>query len=368
MGNKKTCCIINIGPHYDYPIYHLMDKEMDCSFYFGDRLPYTIKKFDYYSLKGFKKQLKNRFFSPFYWQTGAIRTLFYDYDNYILTGEPFCLSNWVILVLSKFTKKRIIAWTHGWYGRENKAKGFIKKTFFRLFDHLLVYNEYSLQQLVQQGLSSKKMDCIANSLDSDKVKAVRNRLKPTNIYREHFGNNNPVIIYCGRIQLRKKLDYLVDCIEYLNLHGQPTNLIMVGADNENTGITEIIKKKQLDAIVWMYGPCYEEEIIGELFYNATLCVSPGNVGLTAIHSLSYGCPVITHGDFPYQMPEFEAIKPQITGAFFKRDNKEDLFKTVANWLSVNKDNRETIRQQAYEEIDRKWNVHYQIDVLKKVLS
>lgn len=55
----------------------------------------------------------------------------------------------------------------------------------------------------------------------------------------------------------------------------------------------------------------------EFIYNADLCVSPGNVGLTAMHSLVFGCPVITHNCFEWQMPEFEAIQPGITGDFLR---------------------------------------------------
>ena len=72
----------------------------------------------------------------------------------------------------------------------------------------------------------------------------------------------------------------------------------------------------LNQNVCFFGPCYDEFEIGMLIYNAALCVSPGNVGLTAIHSLSYGTPVISHNDFKHQMPEFEAIVPGETGAFF----------------------------------------------------
>ena len=49
-------------------------------------------------------------------------------------------------------------------------------------------------------------------------------------------------------------------------------------------------------------------------------VSPGEVGLTAIHSMTYGTPVITHNNFSCQMPEHEVIIPGITGEFFDYDN------------------------------------------------
>ena len=367
MTVSRICCLFNIGPHYDFPLYQLMGEVFHCDFYLGDKLPYQLKTFEYTSLNGFKGKLHNHFIHHFYWQSGVIRQLFAPYRFYIMNGEPFCLSTWLFLLLSKLTNKKVIGWTHGWYGREGIIKGNIKRRFFKLFDKLLVYNDYSINLLKQQGIDKSRLFCFANSLDSDRIKTIRKQISDTDIYRSHFGNDNPVLIYCGRIQKRKRLDLLINCLERLNQEGFPTNLMMVGADDEGTGIDRLVKEKGLTDKVWSYGPCFDERLLGEFFSNATVCISPGNVGLTAIHSLSYGCPVITHGDFPYQMPEFEAIRPNITGAFFKRDDINDMTETIKKWIESYRHNRDQIRQQAYDEIDKKWNIHYQIEVLKRVL-
>ena len=41
--------------------------------------------------------------------------------------------------------------------------------------------------------------------------------------------------------------------------------------------------------------------------------------------------------------------------------------TIKKWIESYRHNRDQIRQQAYDEIDKKWNIHYQIEVLKRVL-
>lgn len=76
-----------------------------------------------------------------------------------------------------------------------------------------------------------------------------------------------------------------------------------------------VKSYNLANNIWFYGACYDEIKNAALIYNADLCVSPGNVGLTAMHSMVFGTPVITHNDFKWQMPEFEAIEPGKTGDF-----------------------------------------------------
>lgn len=130
----------------------------------------------------------------------------------------------------------------------------------------------------------------------------------------------------------EKLEMLVDSIAELKEQGIKVNAVFVGKDVESVNLQSYAQSKNVDKQVWMYGPCYDDKTLAELFYNAQVCVSPGNVGLTAIHSLTFGCPVITHGDFPYQGPEFEAIRPNKTGDFFARNEERDLTKKIKSGL------------------------------------
>ena len=67
-----------------------------------------------------------------------------------------------------------------------------------------------------------------------------------------------------------------------------------------------------------YGATYDEKELSKLIYMSDLTVSPGNIGLTAIHSLSYGTPVCSHSNFNNQMPESEAIINFENGFFFRK--------------------------------------------------
>ena len=367
--NHKICMITNIGPHYRYPIFEKMSKELGCDFYLGDKVYLPIKTFDYKDLSGYKATLTNHFFANFYWQSKSLRLLFKKYDTYILDGEPYCISSWAILILSKVLRKHTIAWTHGWYGRENHLKKILKKVFYSLHTKLLVYSEYSIQLMEREaGISHDKMYCIANSLDTNKELEIRKHLRVTEIYHNHFGNNYPTIIYCGRIQKWKKLDLILDCLESLKNEGHFINVIFVGKDVENVELDKIAEKKGIEKQVWLYGPCYDDAILGELFYNASVCVSPGNVGLTAIHALSFGCPIITHNNFAYQNPEFEAVKTGITGDFYNMGNINDLKSKIVTWIQKDEVSRNKTRIEAFKEIDRKWNINYQIRIIKQAIN
>lgn len=366
--NSDICLITNIGPHYRLPIFKEIRKELNCDFFLGDHIDVPIKTFEYDEFDGCRGVLRNIFFNKYYWQKKSVRLVFASYKYYILDGEPYNISSWAILILAKIMRKKTIAWTHGWYGRESFIKRLIKKSFYKLFTDIMTYSDYSRRLMLKQGFHDNQLYCIANSMDSDREKLIRSTLTKTDLYTNHFHNNDPVVIYCGRIQKRKKLEMIIDSIHMLQINHIRCNIVFVGKDVDNVNIEAYANSKGMSNHVWCYGPCYDDTILGTLFYNATVCVSPGNVGLTAIHSLTFGCPVITHDNFAYQMPEFEAIIAGHTGDFFEYDNISSLADKIRIWISKTEAQREIIRQAAYAEIDNKWNIHYQVHVIKKIIN
>jgi glycosyltransferase involved in cell wall biosynthesis len=107
--------------------------------------------------------------------------------------------------------------------------------------------------------------------------------------------------------------------------------------------------------------------MGELYGLADLTVSPGNVGLTAVHSLSYGTPVITHNDVSNQGPEYEIIENGITGMFFERNNSESLAESICYWFQKNPDSS-IKRQRCRINIDRFYNPDYQTAVFNELIT
>lgn len=368
--NSETCCIFNLAPHYRAPIFKLMDEELKCHFYFGDTLNSKIKLIDYSTLKGFQKEVKNVPLKKygFMWQKGVWQLIFKPYKNYIITGAPSMLSSWVLLVLAKLTGKKVYAWTHGLKKPVKSNGDLFQKIFFKLCHRILLYGDYSKGVMLNEGFKEESLVPIYNSLDYSLQLKIRQSLHKTSIFTDHFKNNNPTIIYIGRIQKTKKLDHLIKAIHLLKLENIFCNLVFVGSDVENNNLSEFVSKHKLQKNVWFYGPLYDEKIIANMLFNAALCVSPGPVGLTALHSLTYGCPVISNDDFQNQMPEHEAIIVDKTGNFFKNNDISNLAEKIKQWAFLSSTQRDNVRKEAYQIIDSKWNPTFQIDTLKKVLN
>jgi len=366
-NKNKIACIFNYPAHYRQNIFLKMEENLNCNFYFGDIEKGKIKKIDYKLFQHPIKDLetKNIFFN-INWINGAIPLLFKSYDQFILIGEPHCLSTWCFLILNKFLNKKIYLWGHGWYGREGKIKTFIKKIFFNLSDGVFLYGNHAKKLMILEGFNPAKLHVIYNSLDYELQLKIRKQLTFTSIFQEYFKNNYPVLIFTGRLTKVKKIDLLIEAHHLLNERGIKLNVLILGNGHEKTLLEKKVKAKGLEKNYWFYGECYDEYKIGEFYYNSLACTSPGNVGLTGIHSMTYGCPVITNNNLSKQMPEFEAIKEYKTGCFFKEDDVIDLSDCILKLLN-NSFNREDIRLNCFEVIDKYYNPNYQIKIFKKVL-
>ena len=366
MKKSRICCILNYPSHYRSRIYQLMEQELDCDFFFGDVDIKTIRKLDYSVFRKKITDLHTRKLGPFNWISGAWPLIFKNYDKYVLTGYPYCLSDWLILLLACLLRKKTYLWTHGWYGDETKSRVFFKKLFFGFSSGLFLYGDYAKDLMIAAGFRQEKLHVIYNSLDYDKQLVVRKKLKPTSVYRDHFGNDDPVLIFTGRLNKSKKIEHLINVHQLLSEEIQ-FNVLLLGDGPEIESLKVKVKNFQLEKQYWFYGACYDEGVIGEFYYNAAVCVSPGNVGLTAMHSMMYGCPVITHSSFPKQMPEFEIIQKSITGAFFEYNNVVSLSKTIRFWLKEHSEKDNSLRTECFKMMDEKYNPSYQIEVFKSVL-
>ena len=365
---NKLCCIFNTPSLYRQSIYLHIDKDFDCDWYFEDT-DNKLAVFDTAQLKRVKT-LHSQMFGPFYWVSGMLSLLFKkEYTHYLMMGHSRNLSTFCFLVLKRLLcpNKKTYLWTHGFYGKESRLEFLWKKLLLASADKLLIYGDYACNLMKQIGFAPDKLYAIHNSLAYDIQLKLRNQLTPSNIYRQHFGNIYPVIIFIGRLNPVKKLPLLIEALSSLKKKGEIYNLVLVGDGSDKENIALSAEKLGVSSQVWFYGACYDELKNAKLIYNADVCVAPGNIGLTAIHVLMFGCPAITHNDFAYQMPEFEVIKPNITGDFFVRDNLASLTDTLHKWFSNNSYHREKIRQACYEVIDREWTPEYQMGVLNEVI-
>lgn len=363
----NLCLVSLTASHYRKLIYNLLEKTFSCSFVFGSSNT-SIKQL---ALDQFVHAESVSLFyfgqSNWYVMSNVVKRLA-EYSVVIDDMGIFCLTSWINLIIAKVRKQKVYLWDHGWYGREGFFKKWVKRAYFGLADGAFIYGNYARDLMVKNGFEGKKLHVIHNSLDYDQQILLRNSLQPSDVYSSHFHNNHPVICFIGRLTPVKKLYQIIDALKILISKEEFYNVVFIGDGSEKNALNEQVLRLDLQDQVWFYGACYDEGTNAELLYNADLCVAPGNIGLTAMHAMMFGCPCISHNDFPWQMPEFEAIVDGETGAFFVRDNVESLANVISGWFSRKKNRRQEVREACFKEIDNNWNPYKQLEIIQKVLN
>jgi len=306
-----------------------------------------------------------------FWQKGVIRLAFDpNFHTIIYWGGAHCLSTWLSALFGRFRKKKIVFWGHGIYGNESKLKLFIRKTFYRLAHKHLLYGRRAKRLMVAHGFNAENLYVIFNSLDYDQHKALQKKyseLTRREVYPFFKDPELPVLVFIGRLTSVKRLDLLLHAVNIINREKVAVNLLFIGDGPLRERLEKLGQKGIFDRWLHFVGASYSEEENGRYLFFADLCVSPGNVGLTSIHSLSFGTPVCTHGNFNNQMPEAEAIIAGYNGFFFKENDLDDLVKGIKTWLMENPD-KEQVRKQCMEIIDTYYNPKYQLSVFDRLVN
>lgn len=372
----KVAYFTNIAPHYRKKLWVQMlhDSKIQFHFFFGRSPANGIREMDFQDESGSGSflarlhQVRNvRVGSVLIFQFGVIsRVLTGKWDAIILLGDMYVISNWIAALINRLKGKRTYFWGHGLYGNEGRVKFFIRKLFFCLADAHFLYGHYAKHLMERQGFESSTLHVVYNSLDYHRQKLARESVLEDQFFikRKYFSDGaSPVLIFIGRLTAEKKIDLLLHAVQILGASGTHVNVLIIGEGKERSRLEQIARS--LKGQVYFYGACYDEYEIGRLLGNADLCVSPGNVGLTAIHSLSFGTPVCTHDDMTVQMPEAESIVPGKTGICYNLQ-KGNLAEVILSWISAKLD-REQVRKNCYETIDNRYNPNVQVNIFREVI-
>ncbi len=266
----------------------------------------------------------------------AVReALFGDFDAYVFEGSFTIATNWLAIPVARLRRKRVLLYTHGWLRRETGLKAAIRRRFYRLADGLLLYGERARDLGLESGFSADALYVTYNSLDEDSMERSRSRLTPAMhdaFRRKQFGQHSkdPMIVSVGRLTSAKAYSLLVDAAGLLGRQHFPVNILLVGEGPERETLER--RAHELGVRLMCPGGTYDEDFLSLCFAAADIAVIPGAAGLSVIHSLSYGTPVIVHDDADSQMPESEAVEPGTSGSLFRCGDAEDLARSIMKTL------------------------------------
>ena len=372
----KVALVTNFAPHYREAMFRLLSTQEspdpEYVIFTGRDDGATVKTLDPALAEkrpeegGLKwRFLRNRLLGgPFLWQHGVVKVAWSkEFDTIILLGVMYHLSTWVAACVARLRGKRVLMWSHGFTRRDKGLKGWLRNRFYKLAHGMCLYGNWGRKLMIERGFDARTLYPVFNSLDYDGQAAMRDSIAPETLLAARgqlFAHPEfPVLVFLGRFSANKRLGMLIDAAASLHEDGFPVNLLLVGdgADREMLGAT--VAEKEIGKYTAFTGPRYGEENLAPLLMLADVCVVPGAIGLAAMHALAYGTPCITHDDPEMQGPEFEAIAPGKSGAFFREGDRADLAATIRDWLE-NRPDPATVREACHGVIAERYNARVQV--------
>jgi len=303
------------------------------------------------------------------WQSGLLCEIIKpDVKCIVFEGCSWHLSTWVGMFIARMMGKRVGLWTHGAKRPLRGLKRLIKTVFYRIPHFLLCYGSHGRSSLMNMGIPSQRIHPIHNCLDFDAQMALASKVTTTELTacRESLFKEPelPIFLWIGQLTKWRRLDLLLDALAKLRDEGFMANALFVGRGEDKAELQARAKSLGIEDRVVFYGACYEEFRIARLIMLSKVLVSPGPVGLSCIHAMTYGLPVLT-SEQESQGPEIDAIIPGVTGDFFRTGDVQEMAAKMRIWAEAE---HQVIRKNTQAIVRDFFSIDYQCAIYRKVLS
>src|SRR5262245_8230879 len=281
--------------------------------------------------------IKVPFLTSFSWQPGVISKMFRDRPDVVIAqGSPYDLTAWVLTLAGRILGTPVLLWTHGLQREEFGPKWVVRKYLYRLSRGLLLYGDHAKRLLINKGFTADRLHVIYNSLDDREQEAVFRGITEDDreAFRRSLGieANERLICFTGRLQPVKRLPSLLQALALVLQRGKHVHLVLVGEGTERPKLESLSAQLGLTRFVHFLGAIYDESRLGLVISASDLAVVPSGAGLSVMHALAYGTPVLLHDRIEEHFPEWEAVRENETGWFYRWGEVSDCANKIIDTL------------------------------------
>jgi glycosyltransferase involved in cell wall biosynthesis len=253
-----------------------------------------------------------------------IRELKIDIVINILSGVALIYFYLASTFIAKCFGIKLVYYGHGLDLRSlnNMPKYFIHNFKHFFFDRILLYSANEINYLWK--IHHNKVYVAHNTLALSKYNDISNLNKKL-LKSKYQIRHNKLVLFCGRIETRKKLDVLLNMFRDKGRELPDSGLVIIG-DGLSEKHQELITGAEN---IYYMGPIYDENVIGEVFHMCDVFCIPGHMGLGLVEAMYWSKPVLTlNGN---HAPEICYLKNGYNGYLIK--NESGLFPVLKEVLT-----------------------------------
>ncbi len=204
-------------------------------------------------------------------------------DILIVEANPRYLSTRRAVQWMHARNRPVLGWGLGAPKSASQREGVAaaaRRAFYPMFDGLIAYSQRGASDYTGLGIPSERIYVAPN--------AVSHRPQGEPLVRPDIFDAQPVVLYVGRLQARKRLDNLLYACSSL-LQEQRPRLVIVGDGPARRALHQLAEGiyPQAEFPGDVRGPALEQ-----YFRAADIFILPGTGGLAVQQAMGYGLPVI----------------------------------------------------------------------------
>jgi glycosyltransferase involved in cell wall biosynthesis len=239
------------------------------------------------------------------------------YNEVIHVGNFRYLTLWWLLVYSLFSNTRVWLHGHGGYKRNSILSKLIYFFSISMADGYICYTKFSQDSLKKKLplFLHKKIYVCENTLDIEPVDKIEPSIRPR-------------ILYIGRLRESCGIEILLNAAIQTKTH------VEIVGEGEKSYVMDL--KRRFSQYATFYGAIFDEIKLKEISRTCLCGAYGGDAGLSVVHFMALGLPVIVHEDINCHMgPEPSYVIDKRNGLTFKRKNVLSLANKITFLLNNN---------------------------------
>lgn len=264
-----------------------------------------------------------------------------------------------------------IMWGHGYSKRESFSRRFLRDSTGNLATALVFYGATARNRFVERNGRPERAFVAPNSLDQREIQAARNEwlARPDELrkFKEQHGLlPGPVLLFVSRLSPENRTDMLLKAGAILRKDYPDLRIVIVGGGVEDANLRAVAKDSGIADRTIFTGPIYEESQLAPWFISSDLFVYPRNVGLSLLHGMGYGLPVITTDYEPSWAPEMDALQPWINGMTYQ-DGSVDALAHIVGAVLSDRERLDRMKASAFRTATEEYSLHKMVDGMEAAI-
>ena len=244
------------------------------------------------------------------------------------------------LIYCRIVRLPAVVWGQG-FSRHRRFRPFRNPFDFlgllivRLADSYVAYSPM-VKETLNRYVNTSRVSVAANTINLEPLDPILEQLKAegkASVKRSLGLKKNQYLVFIGRLQKRKRIDFLLDAYARMTERRDDVGLIVIGDGPEKTRLEKTAKEILLGEIRFIGALDFAES--APYLFASDVMVIPGWLGLAVNHGFYFGLPVVTckgEDDGSGHPPEIEWLEPGVTGIVSKADDADEFARDICEAL------------------------------------